>query len=191
MLVFAPVPAQKFSGVVMQEGFLVGTGSRYYRPYGVPLKQPVAVHFEDTVLQDIEGRPEDVAVAKSHYRHVGEMFGLDPFTMHSWHAGIHPGCAYEGKASENFQRWSGSAFGNPRLLHFHTCGDYAPGEISLNVLDPTISVDGVEVWSSGRFDPALVPGGADILEQYPCIRSVFEAPRREVGQGTDGHLSGA
>ncbi len=191
MLVFAPVPVAGFSGVVMQQGFLVGTGSRFYEPYGVTLQEPIAVHFENAILKDITGRPEDVAVANAQYRHVSEMFGLDPFTMHSWHAGIHPGCAYEGRASENFQRWSGSAFGNPRLLHFHTCGDYAPGEISLNVLDPTIMVDGVAVWSSGRLDPAKVPSGAEIIDNYPCIRAVFETPRQEVGQSADGQLCGS
>ncbi|WP_299850298.1 hypothetical protein [uncultured Roseovarius sp.] len=190
MLVFAPIPVAGFSGVIMQEGFLVGTGSKFYEPYGIALEHPIAVHFKEAALCDIDGDPRDVEAAKAHYRRVGGMFGLDPFTMHSWHAGIHPGCACKSTAAENFERWSGSAFGNPRLLHFHTCGDYAPGEISLNVLDPTISVDGVAVWSSGQFDPAKVPGGADILESYPCIKSVFDAPCREVGQGADGRLCG-
>ncbi len=190
MLVFAPVPVAGFSGVVVQDGFLVGTGSKFYHPYAMALDQPIAIHFENAVLSDITGAPRDVDAAKAHYRHVGEMFGLDPFTMHSWHAGIHPGCACKTPAAENFERWSGSAFGNPRLLHFHTCGDYAPGEISLNVLDPTIAVDGVAIWSSGQFDPLKLPGGADILDRYACIRSVFAAPCQEVGQGADGRLRG-
>lgn len=190
MLVFAPIPVVGFSGVIVQEGFLVGTGSKFYDPYGCALQRPIAIRFEETRLREISGAPDDVAAAKAHYQHVGRMFGLDPFTMHSWHAGIHPGCAYRGPAAEDFERWSGSAFGNPRLLHVHTCGDYAPGEISLNVLDPTITVDGVAVWSTGRFDPAKVPGGAEILARYPCIRSVFENPCREVGQGASGRLCG-
>ena len=190
MSVFAPVPAQGFSGVLMQEGFLVGTGSKFYAPYACALNEPLAVHFEGGRLIRFEGNAEDVACAQKHYEHVGEMFDLEPMTMHSWHAGIHPGCAYDRPAAANFERWSGGAFGNPRLLHFHTCGHYAPGEVSLNVLDPTILVDGAAVWESGVFRPELVPGGAEILDQHACIRAVFEAPAQAVGQGPTGRLAG-
>ena len=191
MSVFAPVPARGFSGVVVQDGFLVGTGSKYYTPYGCDLQQPLSVHFTDTRLSHFSGHEMDVHCAQMHYEKVGQMFDLDPMTMHSWHAGIHPGCAYTAPAAENFERWSGGAFGNPRLMHFHTCGHYAPGEISLNVLDPTITIDGVAVWNRGVFDPCLVPGGAELLAQYPSIQAVFDAPAQQVGQGPNGRLMGA
>jgi hypothetical protein len=190
MLVFAPVPASDFCGTIVQDGFLVGTGSKFYDPYACSLRQPIKVHFDGADLTDIQGDTADVAAARAHYDHVGQMFGLDPYAMHSWHAGIHPGCAFHQPAASSFERWSGAAFGNPRLLHFHTCGDYAPGEISLNVLDPTIAIDGVEVWSKGRFDPSLVPGGAEILSACPGMQDVFAHPVQEVGLGPDGRLSG-
>ncbi|WP_424831460.1 hypothetical protein [Ruegeria sp.] len=189
MSVFAPVPARGFSGVVMQDGFLVGTGSKFYKPYGCDLKNRLAVHFTENRLTGFSGHPMDVHCAQMHYEKVGKMFDLDPMTMHSWHAGIHPGCAYSAPAFENFERWSGSAFGNPRLMHFHTCGNYAPGEISLNVLDPTIEVDGIAIWDNGVLKPELIPGGAEVLEEYPCIKAVFDAPEQSVGQGRDGRLS--
>lgn len=189
MSVFAPVPTAGFSGVIVQDGFLVGTGSKFYKPYGCHLNAPVEVHFRETKLEGFRGEPEDVQRATMHFRRVGEQFGLDPMTVHSWHAGIHPGCFYTRPAAENFERWSGSAFGNPRLLHFHTCGNYAPGEISLNVLDPTIEVDGVKIWDVGVFHVSRVPGGAEILERYPCIRATFENPETQVGQGPTGRLS--
>lgn len=188
MSVFAPVPAGGFSGVIMQEGFLVGTGSKFYQPYGCALAAPLAIHFDGRILTHFEGQKQDLLVAREHFHRVGKQFGFDPFTMHSWHAGIHPGCAYERPAEEDFERWSGAAFGNPRLLHFHTCGDYAPGEISLNVLDPTIAVDGVDIWSKGVLRPCHIPGGREILEEYPCIKKVFEAPAQQVGQGPEGRL---
>lgn len=189
MSVFAPVPTTGFSGVVMQDGFLVGTGSKFYEPYGCDLREPLAIEFKDSKLIGFSGHPMDVHCAQMHYEKVGQMFGLDPMTMHSWHAGIHPGCAYTLPAYENYERWSGSAFGNPRLLHFHTCGHYAPGEISLNVLDPTIRIDGVAVWDNGVFRPETIPGGAEVLDTYPCIKSVFDAPAQQVGQGANGRLS--
>ncbi|WP_162930102.1 hypothetical protein [Pseudophaeobacter sp. EL27] len=190
MSVFAPVPAQGFSGVLMQEGFLVGTGSKFYEPYGCDLKEPLAVHFTDNHLTHFKGHEMDVHCAQMHYAEVGQKFNIDPMSMHSWHAGIHPGCAYTLPAADNYQRWSGGAFGNPRLLHFHTCGDYAPGEISLNVLDPTILIDGIAVWKDGVLDPNLVPGGSDLIAQYSSIKTVFDSPAQEVGQGHTGRLVG-
>ena len=41
-------------------------------------------------------------------------------------------------------------YGHPRHLHFHTCGDYAPGEISWHLLDATIAFDGEVLWRDGR-----------------------------------------
>lgn len=189
MSVFAPVPAQGFSGTVMQDGFLVGTGSKFYEPYGCELREPLAVQFENSRLLGFSGHPMDVHCAEMHYAKVGQMFDLDPLTMHSWHAGIHPGCAYTAPAFQNFEKWSGSAFGNPRLLHFHTCGHYAPGEISLNVLDPTIRVDGIAVWEDGVLHPDRIPGGAQILAEYPCVKAVFDDPAQAVGQSANGRLS--
>ncbi len=189
MSVFAPIPSQGFSGVIYQDGFLVGTGSKFYEPYGCTLNAPVAIHFDNDRITDISGDKADVQAAKNHYETVGKMFGLDPYTMHSWHAGLHPGCTFPMAAADNFERWSGSAFGNPRLMHFHTCGHYAPGEISLNVLDPTIEVDGVAVWKDGVFDPTMVPGGAEILAEHSCIKAVFDNPAQAVGQGPSGRLS--
>ena len=37
MSVFAPLDARGFSGRIAVDHFLVGTGSRYYEPYGIPL----------------------------------------------------------------------------------------------------------------------------------------------------------
>ena len=109
------------------------------------------------------------------------MFGIDRNFVHSWHAGIHPGCGYYWNMRENYERWGGSAFGNPRLMHFHTCGSYAPGEISWNVIDPSIEIDGVMVWDRGVFHAELIPGGEEILSNYPCAAALFAQPEKEIG----------
>ena len=82
---------------------------------------------------------------------------------------------------ENWERWGGAAFGNPRILHFHTCGAYAPGEISWNVIDPMIEVDGLPLWEAGRLHPERLPGGQAILDRYPCAAALFAAPDRDIG----------
>ena len=181
MLVSSPVLAKEFSGTVALPRILVGTGSRYYIPFGLELAEVLHAHFKQGRLTGFEGRPDDVAVAERHYDFVASRFGIDRNFVHSWHAGIHPGISYARPAAENYERWSASAFGNPRLLHFHTCGAYAPGEISWNVLDPTCSFDGVAVWENGRLMPERLPGGEAILDRFPCARDVFENPALDVG----------
>lgn len=186
--VFSPVPPAGFSGRIAQAGFLTGTGSNYYFPYNIPLDGVLFVTFQDEHLTGFEGLAQDVARARAHYDAVGQKLGIKPDLIHSWHAGIHPGCAYHRSAGSNVERWGGSAFGNPRILHFHTCGDYAPGEISINVIDPTISLDGIAVWENGRLHPERVPGGAEILAQYPCAAAVFADPAIDIGLGPNGRL---
>lgn len=181
MSVFQPVPAHSFSGRVALCGFLTGTGSLYYDDYTVEFEGRTMALFEQGRLTGFEGAPRDVAAANAHYDRVAERFGIDRNYVHSWHAGIHPGCGYLRPASDNYERWSGSAFGNPRILHFHTCGTYAPGEISWNMLDPTIHIDGVPVWENGVFHVARLIGGQDILDSFPCAAEAFRSPDTHVG----------
>ena len=187
--VFKPADANGFVGRIAQAGFLVGTGSNYYSPYACPLDDTLFVSFENNTITGFEGSNADVAAATAHYERVGKAFGIDPYFVHSWHGGIHPGCGFADAASKSFERWSGGAFGNPRILHFHTCGAYPPGEISLNVIDPTIRIDGVAVWEDGILFPDRVPGGADLMRRYPCAAKAFANPDRRVGLGQGERLS--
>jgi hypothetical protein len=181
MSVFAPVPAADFSGRVALAGFLMGTGSRYYRPYGCALQAPLFACFEAGRLHHFEGRPDDVALANAHCADIAGRFDLDAGAVHSWHAGIHPGCAHVLPVHSDYLKWSGAAFGNPRILHFHTCGAEPPGEISWNVVDPTIWIDGVAVWQDGRLFPDRVPRGADILARFACLATSFSRPAHDIG----------
>ena len=179
--VFAPVPAQGFSGQIAQRGFLTGTCSRFYHPYGVALEDVLLVDFDDNRITGFRGSDGDVATATGHYSAVADQFRIDRDFVHSWHVGIHPGCAYVRDAADNFERWCSGAFGNPRVLHIHTCGAYAPGEISLNVVDPTVEIDGVKVWEHGVLHPERISGGAQVLETYPCARFAFDNPATAIG----------
>jgi hypothetical protein len=183
MCVFAPLDARGFSGRVAVAHLLVGTGSRYYDPYGVALSSTLFAVFERGRLIRWEGDAAEAARAQAHYGDVAARFGLDAGVVHSWHAGIHPGCAFPGSAHDAYERWSGSAFGNPRLLHFHTCGDYAPGEICWNVIDPTIMADGVAVWRAGRIVLDSVPGAGEVLDKHPGLRDLFDRPEQRIGLG--------
>ncbi|UWQ91731.1 hypothetical protein K3727_02680 [Rhodobacteraceae bacterium M382] len=181
MSVFTPVPAHSFTGRIAMPGFLTGTGSKYYEPYTVEFDGPLLAVMHEGRLTGFDGLPTDVAKAEAHYDFVAKMFGIDRNFVHSWHAGIHPGCGYPWDARENYERWGGAAFGNPRILHFHTCGAYAPGEISWNVIDPTIKVDGVTLWENGHFHAERLPGGAEILARFPCAAALFATPDTDIG----------
>jgi hypothetical protein len=179
--VFSPLPAENFSGKVALCGFLTGTGSMYYDDYTVEFDSQVFALLVNGRLDGFEGTAADVAKAKSHYDRVSALFGIDREFVHSWHVGMHPGCGYHMAARDNYERWSGAAFGNPRLLHFHTCGAYAPGEISWNMVDPTVTADGIEIYEAGRLMIDNLPGGTEILGQYSCAAAAFANPDGAVG----------
>lgn len=179
--VFAPIPAHGFSGRVAMAGFLTGTGSRYYEPYHLTLDGPLFALLKNGRLAGFEGEGTAVRQANAHYDRVAQRFNLDRNAVHSWHAGIHPGCGFPWALDDHIERWGGTAFGNPRIAHFHTCGATAPGEISWNVLDPTITLDGVPVWEDGTFHADRLAGGPAILAQYPDVAALFASPDRAVG----------
>ena len=190
MSVHTPTPAHSFSGRVAMR-FLTGTGSKYYDDYTIEFDAPVFAVMKRGRLQRFEGTAADTARAEAQYDRVSSKFGIDRNFVHSWHAGIHPGCNYPWDMRDNYERWGGVAFGNPRILHFHTCGTYAPGEISWNVLDPTITVDGAKFWNTGVFHAERLPGGADILAKYPCARALFAQPAADIGVREKRRLIGA
>ena len=181
MPVFAPLDAAGFTGRVAVAHFLAGTGSKYYEPYGVPITGPLFAEIDCARIVRWSGGADEVAKVSAHYGAVSARYGIDRDAVHSWHAGIHPACAYRQSAHDNYERWSGAAFGNPRLLHFHTCGAYAPGEICWNIVDPSIEVDGRIVWRTGRIEVDAVPGMRDHLRRYPDVAALYEAPAQDIG----------
>jgi hypothetical protein len=112
---------------------------------------------------------------------IAERFQIDRNFVHSWHVGIQPKCYFDRAAVDHFESWSGSAFGNPRLLHMHTCGAYAPGEVCWNVVDPTLVADGIAIWEDGVLLPERVPGGREVLAEYDDLRQAFLTPDRRIG----------
>lgn len=181
LLVPQPIPAMGFEGKVALSRFLIGTGSRFYEPYYQPLPHDVFAKLKDNKIVSFEGDSNTVDLVESHYKTVSEQLSIEPWWVDSWHAGIHPGCNFSIDAESDIMRWSGTAFGNPRILHFHTCGDYAPGEISWNILDPTIVLDGVTLWDNGQLHPDRLSEGAAVLARHPNLAELFANPVRDIG----------
>ena len=152
MCVPAPVSAKGFSGEVVLEGYLTPTGSQVYEPASLLLPEPVIAEVERGRIVRFRGAAAIVSRIEAHYKAVADRFGIEADIVHSWHAGIHPGCTFEGDIDADPDLWSNTAFGSPDYLHFHTCGDYPPGEICWMVASPTISADGQAIWSRGALD---------------------------------------
>ncbi|MHA1566924.1 MAG: hypothetical protein ACTSX7_16560 [Alphaproteobacteria bacterium] len=177
-----PMDAGEFSGRVAVSRYLTPTGSSVYEPANLALASTIFAEVEMGRITDFTGDDAgEIERVRNHYRMVAEQFGIDGDVVHSWHAGIHPACAYDQAAADNPDRWSNSAFGNPRLVHFHTCGAYAPGEICWIVLDQTIRIDGVSLWENGRLRPEAFAQTNACLEKWPVLVGLFAHPADEIG----------
>ena len=183
MTVFRPIPGQSFSGQIALTRWLCASGSRLYKPDNVLIDGVVFALIENGRIVDFEGERKEVDKVRGHYDFVAKKYNIEGDVIHSWHAGYHPQNGYFGLATDYLSRWSGSAFGNPRYLHLHTCGAYAPGEICMSVFDPTVTVDGVDMWRDGRLLFAETPAVRELQSNYPGIREMFDNPMMEYGLG--------
>jgi len=176
-----PLDASKFSGTVALSHFLTPTGSKSYHPPSVELEGVTYAEVADGRITGYRGDQRQIEKIEAHYDMVSDQFNLDRNAVHSWHAGIHPGCDYRTKAANDPDRWSNTVFTSPRFLHFHTCGDYAPAEICWMVLDPTIKVDGEKLWDNGRLELARFAQTRACIDNWPELAGLFEDPAQGVG----------
>jgi hypothetical protein len=146
-----PLPCNTANGVIVVANWLMASGNRKYPDDELMLPKPIRAHIENGRIAELEGPGAVVDRVRTQYRRVGELFGLDPFVVHSWHAGMNPGTFYPVRAQSGLERWGKVAFANPRYLHFHTCGNYAPGEIAWTLFDASASFDGRDIWRDGTF----------------------------------------
>ena len=181
MAVPQPVRAMNFSGKVALSGYLTSTGSKVYSPATLKIEKTVFAVIEHGRIKRFEGAAQVTAKVQAHYQRIAQQFNIDADVVHSWHAGIHPGCSYSWDIESNPDLWSNSVFANPRYLHFHTCGDYAPGEISWMVLDPTISIDSKKLWDNGRLKAEDFETSRTCLNKWPELAEIFAHPSDTIG----------
>jgi hypothetical protein len=146
-----PVSCATMNGRVVLAHWLMSTANHVYEDSFLRLEEPVTALVRDGRITDFEGPGELVRRIRSHYRRVADLYGIEQDVVHSWHAGIHPKAMYPLGARSNIDRWGSVAFANPRYLHFHTCGNYAPGEIAWSLFDARVQIDEEVYWEAGRF----------------------------------------
>jgi len=176
-----PILNDGFCGKAVLTNYLTPTGSLTYDPEYLAIDTPVTAHFEGNRITGFTGAPDMVAAVEAHYADVADRFGLDAYNIDSWHAGFHPLMAYEGSATADPLRWSGTAFQHQRILHFHTCGTGPPGEICWMILDPTVLIDGVALWENGKLHPERFETTGRVLDAFPELAAAFAAPAAPCG----------
>lgn len=173
MGIVSPVPAAEFSGRAVVARYLTPTGSAVYDSPVLKVESPVEAIIEHGRISGFEGDAGQVEAIDAHYRRVARLFDLDPFVVHSWHAGIHPGVSCAIEEDENPQLWGHTMFNHPRYLHFHSCGSNPPGEISWMPSDPCVRLDGVPLWKDGRLLVDNFAAARDCLAQWPELRALY------------------
>lgn len=181
MGVVTPIEANRLSGRVALSDYLTPTGSRVYEPANLALTEPVFAIVESGRIMGFEGSPQVIAKIEQHYRLVSELYNIDANFIHSWHVGTHPGLSYQQSAAMNPDRWSNTVFNHPRILHFHTCGEYAPGEICWIVKDPTIVLDGNPVWENGVPQLDKFEITRNCLEKWPELKTLYTSDPGAIG----------
>ena len=167
MVVHSPISAALLSGVVVVEKFLTSSGSSFYSPSNIRLNEKVKFYMENGFIKSFIGDEKDIYNIKSHYDFVSNKFKIKKDIVHSLHSGIHNGLLSESIKSNNPDYWSNTVFGNPNYLHFHTCGDYAPGEICWMLKNQTILVDGLTLWKKGKIMYNNFPLLMKCIDKWP------------------------
>ena len=146
-----PFACNQANGVIAVANWLMASGNQKYDDDELILEEPIMAQVENGRITGFEGNSKVIDQVSRQYKRVGDQFGLDSFVVHSWHAGMNPGAFYPVRATCELERWGKVAFANPRYLHFHTCGNYAPGEIAWSLFDASAEYDGRDFWRDGKF----------------------------------------
>ena len=179
--VVTPIDAGGLNGRVALADFLTPTGSNVYEPASLALEEAVFALIESGRIDKFEGAADTVTSVEQHYQQVAQQFGIDADFVHSWHVGLHPGLSYLQDAAADPDRWSNTIFNHPRILHFHTCGAYAPGEISWIVKDPTVVLDGKPLWDRGILRVDDFEETRACLQQWPELTQLYAQDAGQVG----------
>ena len=174
VVVHAPILASNFSGKVVLANYLTPTGSKVYIPECIKLDKPITANLDSGKILGFDGDKNIVRKAEEHYKYVSDLFSIDKNVVHSWHAGIHPGIKYNNSIHENPDRWSNTVFASPKFLHFHTCGNYAPGEICWMILNHTVKIDGEKLYENGVLKVKSFQQIIDCINKWEDLKILYD-----------------
>lgn len=187
VMIVAPIPAAEASGQLVLSQALTSTYILPYEGSILPLPEPLTLSVEQGEITGFSGPAPVVEQARAQFARVHRLLGGPELRVGSWHAGINPMTFFPRPAMSDIDRWSGLAFGSPRYAHIHMGGP-APGQICGQIFDPTISLDGEEIWRDGRLiisdtspdSPDENGDIADLLSRHGLSAADF-ATRQDIG----------
>ena len=130
--------------------WLTPAGIHEFEEAGIILPSPVLATIENGRMVDFEGAADAIAELKRFLDNTGGLTGKDGYIVNSWHAGTNPRCFAHVTPEQDLDAWMYMIHGNPRIVHFHTIGEPPPGEMSIPVVDPTITYGDKVFWDQGR-----------------------------------------
>ena len=131
--------------------WLAPSGIHVFEPNGTALPSPVLIDIDHGRITGFDGDAAAVSQLRAYLEKCGGEMGKEPYIVNSWHAGINPRCAVTAGPEQGLDQWMYMVHANPRIVHFHTIGTVQPGEMSIPVVDPTITFGGEALWDRGRF----------------------------------------
>tara|TARA_B110000027_G_scaffold68115_1_gene72813 strand:+ start:1030 stop:2091 length:1062 start_codon:yes stop_codon:yes gene_type:complete len=173
IVVASPILADHFSGKILLTNYLTSTGSKVYKPNYIKLKEPVIVNVENGKIVNFSGDIQTIKKIEDHYSQIANTFDIDKNIVHSWHSGIHPGLTFKESIAQNPEKWSNTIFASPSNLHFHTCGNYAPGEICWNILNHSVKIDGIPIWEDGVLKVESFKETLDCIEKWQDLKYLY------------------
>ena len=150
------------------------SGSSFYYPSNIKLNEKVKFYIKNGHIQSVIGNEKDVCNIKRHYDYVSNKFKTKRDIVHSLHCGIHNGLLSESIKLNNPDYWSNTVFAHPNYLHFHTCGDYAPGEICWILKNQTIRVDDLNLWQNGNIMYNNFPSLMKCTDKWPELLTLLK-----------------
>jgi hypothetical protein len=167
-----PTSAATMSGTLVLE-WLVSSANHDVGE-GFRLDSPVTAHVKDGRIVDLQGTSSDVARVREQLEHAAKVTGKDPYVLSSWHGGVNPQAFTAWSDVSDLSRWQTLVHNNPRMLHFHVVGEDTPGEISLPIVDATVTFDGAVFWERGRFALLDAPAVKAELAKWKTPEPPFE-----------------
>ena len=177
---FRPVSCATATGTVVLSRWLMPGGAPKMPAQTLMLDDIVTAEVRGGLLAGVHGHEPAVAAVEAHYDRVSGTLGVNRNRVHSWHAGINPLTRWPTPASHSLERWGAVSFGSPRYLHFHTCGDEPPGEVTWSVFNPTVTVDGEALWRDGEFVWLQRPENVALISSFDGAERLL-APAESIG----------
>jgi hypothetical protein len=141
---------------------------------GMKLEDPIMLEFADGKIRGFSGNQRLIDRTVAYLEEVGNRTRKEGLMINSWHAGINPQTMSPWTDDDSLEAWMNVAHNSPHILHFHAIGESIPGELSVPIIDPTVSMDDKVMWNGGKFLPLERPEFVEVAKRYEHGDKAFE-----------------